>query len=408
MLSDSLSSGSGRIHSIDILRGLNILVMLFVNDLAGVAGAPAWMKHISPSTADGYTFVDVVFPAFLFIVGLSLPIALGRRLDRGESMGKIFTHIFTRTLSLLVLGVLMVNTESMATAMQIDPQLWKALLYASAVMVWISSGRGRRSLVWTRRALGVAVLLFLAFTYRSETGMGLRPQWWGILGLIGWAYLVAASIYLAARRHVAVYAAATAGLYLLYFADATGLLAFLGPVRQWIGIGSVLGSHAALTASGALLSMLLFTTNKTHGQRLRIIVLFAFIAGAIGVLLHSFHGFHPVFIYNKNAATPPWCLVSSAWTALIFALVYLLADKHGILKGTRTIAAAGQNALFAFILGPIAAILIRLLPPLANGMNPYYWLGSTFQTGFWRSLLFAIVGTWITAQLQRSGRYLKI
>ncbi|MBN1892873.1 hypothetical protein JW906_00180, partial [bacterium] len=49
-----------RIWSIDVLRGLTILVMLFVNDVAGVKDAPAWMKHVSPSTADGMTFVDVV------------------------------------------------------------------------------------------------------------------------------------------------------------------------------------------------------------------------------------------------------------------------------------------------------------------------------------------------------------
>ncbi|HOC24585.1 MAG TPA: DUF5009 domain-containing protein, partial [bacterium] len=80
---------ANRIRSIDVARGLTVLVMLFVNDLAGVTGAPGWMKHISPSTADGYTFVDLVFPAFLFIVGLSLPIALEKRLGRGESKIRI-------------------------------------------------------------------------------------------------------------------------------------------------------------------------------------------------------------------------------------------------------------------------------------------------------------------------------
>src|SRR5262245_22140749 len=86
-----------RIESIDALRGLTILVMIFVNDLAGVKGAPAWMKHVYPHDADGMTFVDVVFPAFLFIVGMSIPFGLGRRLDRGEPLGKIWRHIITRT-----------------------------------------------------------------------------------------------------------------------------------------------------------------------------------------------------------------------------------------------------------------------------------------------------------------------
>src|SRR3954468_15391227 len=94
---------SMRIKSLDTLRGLTILVMIFVNDLAGVNGAPAWMKHIYPPDADGMTFVDVVFPAFLFIVGTSIPFAIGRRLEQGESRWQVWQHILTRTLGLLVI-----------------------------------------------------------------------------------------------------------------------------------------------------------------------------------------------------------------------------------------------------------------------------------------------------------------
>ena len=56
---------SKRILSIDIFRGLTILVMVFVNDLAGIKGLPWWNYHIPPGE-QGLTYVDVVFPAFLF------------------------------------------------------------------------------------------------------------------------------------------------------------------------------------------------------------------------------------------------------------------------------------------------------------------------------------------------------
>ena len=89
-----------RLLSLDALRGLTILVMIFVNDLAGVEGTPAWMKHIQPPNADGMTFVDVVFPALLFIVGTSIPFAIGSRLGRGEALGRVWLHILGRTVSL--------------------------------------------------------------------------------------------------------------------------------------------------------------------------------------------------------------------------------------------------------------------------------------------------------------------
>ena len=68
------TSASFRIASVDTLRGLTILLMIFVNDLGHAA--PSWMHHIQPPNADGMTLADVVFPAFLFIVGVSIPLAL--------------------------------------------------------------------------------------------------------------------------------------------------------------------------------------------------------------------------------------------------------------------------------------------------------------------------------------------
>ena len=55
-----------RILSIDTFRGITILIMVFVNELAGIRDIPQWMKHM-PADADAMTFVDVVFPAFLLI-----------------------------------------------------------------------------------------------------------------------------------------------------------------------------------------------------------------------------------------------------------------------------------------------------------------------------------------------------
>ena len=103
-----LVGASGRIISIDALRGLVMLVMIFVNDL-GRAGdiVPAWMKHYRGE--NGMTFVDVVFPAFLFIVGMSIPFALGARINKGETRWRTFLHVAIRTLSLLFIGILMVN-----------------------------------------------------------------------------------------------------------------------------------------------------------------------------------------------------------------------------------------------------------------------------------------------------------
>src|SRR3954447_15150952 len=108
-------SRAPRITSIDVLRGLVMFTMIFVNDLAGAGKVvPNWMVHFSDrhKRGSGMTFVDVVFPAFLFIVGMSIPFGLGRRMARGEPLWKIALHVIARTAALLWIGILMVNGES--------------------------------------------------------------------------------------------------------------------------------------------------------------------------------------------------------------------------------------------------------------------------------------------------------
>src|SRR5208282_6737227 len=94
-----------RVTSIDAARGLVMFTMIFVNDIAGVSHqiVPDWMRHFRGRS--GMTFVDLVFPAFLFMVGMAIPSALGGRLQAGEPVWKIFRHVVARTLSLLLLGI---------------------------------------------------------------------------------------------------------------------------------------------------------------------------------------------------------------------------------------------------------------------------------------------------------------
>src|SRR6185369_13383580 len=100
---------SPRFASVDALRGFVMFMMIFVNDLAGAPTeiVPDWMRHFHGKS--GMTFVDLVFPAFLFIVGMSIPFGLGSRLAKGESAGKVLLHVLGRTAGLLTIGIMMVN-----------------------------------------------------------------------------------------------------------------------------------------------------------------------------------------------------------------------------------------------------------------------------------------------------------
>lgn len=102
--------GSGRLVSLDVLRGLTVAGMILVNTAGGVAldlGAPpiAVLEH---SPWAGLTLADVVFPSFLMIMGVSIVFALGRQRDTGLTMD-MGRQIGARSLRLFVLGFLLTN-----------------------------------------------------------------------------------------------------------------------------------------------------------------------------------------------------------------------------------------------------------------------------------------------------------
>ncbi|HPY50288.1 MAG TPA: DUF5009 domain-containing protein, partial [Sedimentisphaerales bacterium] len=163
------SEPDGRIASVDALRGLIILLMIFVNDVASVRGAPSWLKHVS-AKADGMTLPDVVFPAFLFIMGMSIPLSLGRALEAGRSRLSLAPKVLARTLSLLVMGVLMVNRD------QHNPGyrgLWGLMMYVAIFLAFPVVPRGpelRRRTFQVWRIIGFVGLAVLALVYRTADG----------------------------------------------------------------------------------------------------------------------------------------------------------------------------------------------------------------------------------------------
>ena len=113
--------------------GFVMFTMICVNDLAnGGARVPDWMVHFSErhQGGSGMTFVDVVFPAFLLIVGMSIPFALGSRLNKGEPIPLCWCTLPGRTCALLAIGILMVNAEVGA------PQWWTYAMFFSSILAF--------------------------------------------------------------------------------------------------------------------------------------------------------------------------------------------------------------------------------------------------------------------------------
>ncbi len=87
-----------------------MVLMIFVNDLWTLTKVPKWLGHAA-AREDYLGLADIVFPLFLFVVGLSLPFAVENRRAKGDSDWMILRHISLRSGSLLIMGLYMMNLE---------------------------------------------------------------------------------------------------------------------------------------------------------------------------------------------------------------------------------------------------------------------------------------------------------
>jgi heparan-alpha-glucosaminide N-acetyltransferase len=373
----------GRIVSVDVLRGLTILLMVFVNDLGHAA--PAWMHHIEPSNADGMTLADFVFPCFLFIVGVSVPLAFEHARAAGTRTLALIGHILARSIGLLMMGVIVLNAEEDLS--RVGPA-WGPLAFVAILFAWCSIPRLaglRRNILIGIKSVGILGLIGLLAWYRRkphdtellfygkiENWPWLQSGWWGILGLIGWAYLTVALLTLILGRRREWLMGALAVLMSLHVViQGRGVLSHLDTkmwldaakpmldalrsgidyVGQYVGLADATGSLAAITMAGCLLGSILTRGSDvtTHRARLSWACTFAiglFIAGAI---TDSFEGI------NKNSATPTWCLWSAAIATCVWMLLYLVIDVARLQAWTIIVRPAGANPLIAYFLHPIIA-----------------------------------------------------
>ncbi|HOJ37968.1 MAG TPA: DUF5009 domain-containing protein [Ignavibacteriales bacterium] len=108
-----------RISSLDALRGLAILLMIFSGRVPWNGALPGWMYHaqLPPPTNKfnpnfpGITWVDLVFPFFLFAMGCAIPLALNKKISNNTSIFKILFDIFKRTFLLIFFAIFLQHTK---------------------------------------------------------------------------------------------------------------------------------------------------------------------------------------------------------------------------------------------------------------------------------------------------------
>lgn len=350
---------SQRILSIDIVRGLTLLLMLFVNDLY-MPGVPAWLGH-TEMNFDGMGLADWVFPSFLFMVGISIPYAIESRRRRGASDLQIAGHILWRTLSLICIGVALLNAGRINPEMTgITSSTWRWLFFLFLFMLWNSYPRASRydlifKILRATGFIGIVVLLAIFRAGTPEDPQWLVASWWGILGLIGWGYVVAALTSLATRGSLIGAVAVWAVFFALNCISSAGLNDWATSLRTILG--TVLqGNTPMIVLTGLVTGTYLMRSQHDKRRKMWTMVVAGVVSIAAGFVLRNW------YIISKILATPSWGLICNGISLLVLAFVFYRTDICGRTRYTSLLETTGRNSMTTYLAPSVVYMAIGLLP----------------------------------------------
>jgi predicted acyltransferase len=388
-----------RIRSIDAFRAVTMFLMIFVNDLDGVPNTPQWLKHAGVMQ-DALGLADTIFPAFLFIVGLSIPYAFEKRIKKNDS--KIPMRIISRSFALVFIGFFHANMETYNEATTLLPRpVWESLATFSFFFIFLDYSKWT-SLVgrYLLQGFGIALLIAVCIVYKSSDPghPWLHLTWWGILGLIGWAYLVCAFIYYYSNGILWVQAAAW--LFFMFFNIDFhfGMLNFLSPLQKYVWISGN-GAMQAFTMAGVFVSVLYIRLKQNNDVKILwwALLFIAVILFNLGFIVRYFSGG-----ISKMRDTPSWVLICTGISLVVYAGFIFLVDLKGKYNWFKIIEPAGTSTFTCYLL----PFLFYPLYQMSDWGYPDYLDSGT--GGLIRCLLFSFVIVWLSGLLEKINVRLKI
>jgi predicted acyltransferase len=305
-----------RLISLDAFRGLTVAGMVLVNNPGTWRTVYGPLRH---ADWHGWTPTDLIFPFFLFIVGVAVPLALGRRLAEGEERGRIVLRIVRRSVIILALGLILNAVPAFdLVALRIPGVLQRiAVCYLAAALLFTVAG-------WRVQAIlaGAALLgYWVALTLIPVPGFGA-----GDLGregnLAAWLdrALLGPHIWRAARVY-----------------DPEGILSTVPAIVTTL-FGVLTGRWIQSERAPAVIARGLFVT------------------GAIGVALGL--GWNRWFPLNKSLWTSSYAVFTAGAALLVLAACYWTIEIRKWRWWTPPFVVLGVNALAVFFLSTLLAKLL--------------------------------------------------
>ena len=305
-----------RLLSLDVVRGITIAFMIMVNNNGG-SGSWGFMNH---AAWNGLTATDLVFPTFVFVMGISVVFAIEARLARGATRGQLVRHTVQRAVILCLLGIV-VNSFPF---FELDHMRFYGVLQRIAVCYLAVS----LLYLWDRRAWPMAAALLVALV--------------GYWVLVRWVPVPGAGVpgrdvpFMDVRQNLVSWIDRQLFPYHLYrdvpdhnVRDPEGLLSDLPAIG---------------TALMGMLTGLWLRTRRSIPAKARGLAAAAIGSLALGYLWALW------FPLNKNMWTSSYVLVAGGYSLALMTLAFWAVEQKGWRTGWTWIwLVFGSNAIAAYM-----------------------------------------------------------
>ncbi|KTD73255.1 acyltransferase family protein [Legionella tucsonensis] len=370
----SNSTEASRILSLDVFRGLTMALMVLVNSQGTRISYPI----LTHAEWDGCTLADLVFPAFLFIVGITTAISLKRHIKE-ESKALLYRSIFTRTLLLFFFGIFL---NMFPIHFELSTLRIYGILQRIAACYFICA------LLYLHTSVKTQIIIFFGI-------------------LIGYWYFLT-------QIPIPVPGADQLSMIRNWPGYVDQML--LSPTRLLSKTFDPEGLLSTIPASATTLFGLLsghFLLTSFSKQKKSIIMISIGILSLLIAWIWSYN-----FPINKNLWTSTFVLWSSGFSLIVFSMCFFVIDVLGYKKWSLPFKILGMNALFIFIfhviLLKIQSLFVVSLPNgsqdvLRVAIAEYLFGGFSPQNiGLFYSLLFLFLNFLVAAFLYRRKIFIKI
>lgn len=348
---------TNRLISLDVFRGITIALMLIADNPGNPLRVYSQLRHVP---WNGWTLADLVFPFFVIIMGMAIPFALNKRLEREDTSFAAFKHIAVRSIMLFLIGLFLNGFPLFDLTIIRIPGVFQrlALVYFVTGLIYLALNKKVINSYWKKLSIIISLAFGIILIYAFIFNFGPVPEHGNLIQKIDFHFL---------EGH----------LYTPDW-DPEGILSTLPSIASGL--------------FGLAAGQILTSPYKKIARHFITLFVGGFLFTILGLILD------PRIPINKNIWSSTFVLLTSGFAYIFIALLYFIIDLKKNVTVFKPFIILGNSPIIIYVISELIRKTLWIIPIKSQvhgvTMPMNVWLTTTFFTpwaGDWLdSLYFSI------------------